>query len=93
MRFASICSVVVPSLASRSFTLLGAAAERDDRDHGGDADDAAEHREERAQLVRPQRCQRDEENLESHCYDLGDGGRVFRCSVSLSTRPPVHQPT
>ena len=49
--------------------LLRAAAERHHGNHGGDADDDAEHREERAQFVRPQRRQRDEENLESHCFD------------------------
>ena len=41
--------------------LLRAVAERDHRDHGRDADDDAEHREQRAEHVGAQRGQRDPE--------------------------------
>ena len=59
-RCGSICSVVVPSRAMRSFTAFcGAVAERDHGDDGGDADDDAEHREQRPQLVGAERREGD----------------------------------
>ena len=43
--------------------LLGAAADGDEHDDGPDTDDDAEHREQAAQPVRPQRIQGDAERL------------------------------
>ena len=92
---ASICSIVVPSVAMRSLHgLLRAVAEGDHGDDGGDADHDAEHREDGAQDVGTERGERDPDDLETH--GVGGGARaaggsrkVSRGPVGLMTSPPT----
>jgi hypothetical protein len=51
--------MLVPRLAISALAAGGRLAERDHRHHRGDADDDAEHGEERAQQVAPDLAQRE----------------------------------
>ena len=85
MRCASICSTVVPSRAMRSCTdCCAPSPSATIGDHGGDADDDAEHREKRAQHVRAQRRQRDPEDFETHAATASYCGLSFFAAALAS---------
>ena len=63
----------------RHHLLARAAADRDHRDHGRDADDDAEHGERAAQLVQPQRIERGKDGVaELHAACPGRGGSLYK---------------
>src|SRR5439155_7612651 len=62
---------------------LGAGADTDHRDHGGDADDDAEHRERAPKLVDPQRSDGDADALpDAHAAASSAGCEARACSAS-----------
>jgi len=68
--------------------LLRAVSKRDHRDHGADADDDAEHGEERAQLVGAQRVERDAGDFEQEHWRLRHGGDAY--GRSSASADPLH---
>src|SRR4029077_17935464 len=68
--------------------LLRPRAERDRRDPRADANDDAQHSEQRAELVRPQRLERHHDDLaQEHRYRAP--APESTSTVSFSARPPV----